>query len=191
MPPSPSTPWRACGGARWRRCGDGVTLTRWPLAVATLVVGAVTVVVAAVAAAPDVRALAVEAGGAGWVLLAVAVAWRGVALTPAMVGLACPAALLVVHHANTAVVIVPAAALLVATGELAGWSLDRHSVVPEAPTLVARRLATTAALVAGAAAVAGTVLAVSGLPAPGGVLPLVVGVTAAVAIMTLAAVRRW
>ena len=168
-----------------------MSLTRAPLAVAALVVGALTVAVAVVAAAPDVRALAVEAGVAGWVLLGVALAWRGVALTPAMVGLALPAALLVVHHHDTAAVIVPAAALLVATGELAGWSLDRRSVVPDAPALVARRLATTAGLTAGAAVVAGAVLAISGLPAPGGVLPLLAGVTAAVAVMALAAVRRW
>jgi hypothetical protein len=168
-----------------------VTLTRWPLAAAALVVGALTVAVAAAAAAPDVRTLALEAGVLGWILLAAAVAWRGVVLTPAMVGLGVPAALLVVQHHNTAPMIVPAAALLVATGELAGWSLDRRSVVPEAPALVARRLAATAGLTAGAALVTGGVLAVSALPAPGGIIPLLAGATAAVAIVALAAVRRW
>jgi hypothetical protein len=168
-----------------------VTLTRWPLAAAALAVGALTVAVAAAAAAPDVRTLAIEAGVLGWALLAVALGWRGAVLTPAMVGLGVPAALLVVQHQDTAPMIVPAAALLVATGELAGWSLDRRSVVPEAPALLARRLATTATMTAGAAAVAGAVLAVSALPAPGGVLPLLAGATAAVAIVALAAVRRW
>jgi hypothetical protein len=166
-------------------------LTRWPLAAAALVVGALTVAVAGVAAAPDVRTLAVEVGVLGWVLLAVAVAWRGIVLTPALIGLGIPAALLVVHHQDTAPMIVPAAALLVATGELAGWSLDRRSVVREAPILVARRLASTAGLTVGAAAVAAAVLAVSGLPAPGGVLPLLAGAAATVAIVALAALRRW
>jgi hypothetical protein len=166
-------------------------LTRWPLAAAALVVGALTVAVAGVAAAPDVRTLAVEVGVLGWVLLAVAVGWRGIALTPALVGLGIPAALLVVHHHDTAPMIVPAAALLVATGELAGWSLDRRSVVREAPVLVARRLAAAAGLTAGAAAVAAGVLAISGLPAPGGILPLLTGAVAVVAIVALAALRRW
>ena len=168
-----------------------VLLSRWPLAGAALVVGALTVVVAGVAAAPDVRTLALEVGVLGWALLAVAVAWRGIVLTPALVGLGIPAALLVVHHHDTASMIVPTAALLVATGELAGWSLDRRSVVTEAPVLVARRLASTAGLTAGAAAVAGGVLAVSGLPAPGGILPLLTGAAAVVAIIALAALRRW
>jgi hypothetical protein len=39
--------------------------------------------------------------------------------------------------------------------------------------------------------VTGGVLAVSALPAPGGVLPLLAGAAAAVAIVALAAVRRW
>jgi hypothetical protein len=133
----------------------------------------------------------VEVGVLGWLLLAVAVAWRGIALTPALVGLGIPAALLVVHHQDTAPMIVPAAALLVATGELAGWSLERRSVVREAPVLVARQLASTAGLTAGAAAVTAGVLAVSGLPAPGGILPLLTGAAAIVAIVGLAALRRW
>jgi hypothetical protein len=168
-----------------------LTLTRWPLAAAALVVAGLDVAVAVAAAAPDVRTLAVEAGVLGWVLLGVALLWQGAVLTPALVGLGLPAALLVVQHQHTVAMIVPAAALLVATGELAGWSLDRRSVVPEASAVTARRLAATAGLTAGAAAVAGAVLALSGLPAPGGALPLVVGVTAAVAIVALAVLRRW
>ena len=65
-----------------------VLLSRWPLAGAALVLGALTVVLAGVAAAPDVRTLALEVGVLGWALLAVAVAWRGIVLTPALVGLA-------------------------------------------------------------------------------------------------------
>jgi hypothetical protein len=165
--------------------------TRGPLAAAALLVAALEVGLAVAAAAPDVRTGAIEAGVIGWLLLGVALLWRGTVLAPALVGLGLPAALLVVQHQQTAAMIVPAAALLVATGELAGWSLDQRSVVPEAPAVTARRLATTAGLTAGAAAVAGAVLALSGLPAPGGAHPLVVGVTAAVAIVALAALRRW
>ncbi|HKA02706.1 MAG TPA: hypothetical protein VKD67_00205 [Acidimicrobiales bacterium] len=165
--------------------------SRGLLTVAALAVAAVTVAVAGAAAAPDVRALAIEAGVLGWVLLGVALVWNGVALTPAMLGLGVPAALIVVHHHDTVPMIVPAAALLVATGELAGWSLDRRSVVPEGAAVAARRLAWTAGLTAGAAAVAAGVLAISGLPAPGGALPLLAGATATVAIVALAALRRW
>jgi hypothetical protein len=166
-------------------------MTRWPVAGAALAVGGLTVAVAALAASSAVRPIVVEAGVAGWVLLAAALAWRAALLTPAMVGLGLAAALLVARRTDTAAAIVPAAALLVATGELAGWSFDLRSVVPESAVLTARRLASTAALTFGSAAGAGAVLALSGLPAPSGLLPLVVGASAAVANVALAALRRW
>src|SRR5262249_46000883 len=67
---------------------DGVRpVTRWPAAGAALAVGGLTVAVTAAGAAPDVRTLVIEAGVVGWVLLAVALAWRAALLAPAMVGL--------------------------------------------------------------------------------------------------------
>jgi len=164
---------------------------RWVINAAALVVAALAVTLCVVACGPNVRRVAIEIGAIGWVLLALTQLWRPVILTAAMIGLAMPAVLLVMDQSGHGATAVPMAALLVATGELAGWSYDRRSIVPEAAAVTAARTAGTAALTVGAAIVAAGVLAVSGLPAPGGVLPLLAGAGATLAIVAFAALRRW
>jgi hypothetical protein len=86
---------------------------------------------------------------------------------------------------------VAAAGLLLATGELAGWSIDLRSVAPEGRAVTRDRVATTVLLAVGAAVVAAGVLAASDLPAPGGVLPELVGLGALLAVISFAALRKW
>lgn len=81
--------------------------------------------------------------------------------------------------------------LLVVTGELAGWAIDRRSIVPESRSVTARRASTVAGVALGSAAMCAGVLAAAGLPAPGGVLPVAAGTAAAVGVLALAALRRW
>jgi hypothetical protein len=162
----------------------------WALGAAALVVAGLAVAVTAATAPADVEALGLEVGIGGWVVLAVALVWRPWFLAVALAALAAPVALgAVVEEGGTAVV--PLAALLVATGELAGWAYDARSAVPEARALRVARLATTAGLTVGAAAVAGAILALGGLPAPGGALPVLIGAAAALALLAFAAFRRW
>jgi hypothetical protein len=163
-----------------------------PVGIAVTLVVAALAVVAGVTASPGGLApLAIQLGGAGWVLLVATLVWRPVLLVGAMVGLAWPTAIAAIDgHAGTGA-IVAATTLLVVTGELAGWSIDRRSVVPEARAVTARRATTVAGVGAGSAVVSAGVLAAAGLPAPGGALPVAAGTAAALAVLALAALRRW
>ena len=166
-------------------------MTRLTATVAALVV-AVTAVVAGVVAEPGhlVR-LGIQLGVIGWLLLGATLLWRPVLLAPAMVGLAFPAAIAAFGRTDATGAIVVATMLLVVTGELAGWAIDRRSIVPESRTVTARRASTVAGVAIGSAAMCAGVLAAAGLPAPGGVLPVAAGTAAAVGVLALAALRRW
>ncbi len=162
------------------------------------VVVAAALVVAALAAAAGVTAtpgrlapLAIQLGGAGWLVLVATLVWRPVLLVGAMVGLAWPIAIAAIDgHAATGAIVV-ATTLLVVTGELAGWAIDRRSIVPESKAVAARRATALAGVAGGSAVVSAGVLAAAGLPAPGGALPVAAGTAAALAVIALAALRRW
>jgi hypothetical protein len=163
----------------------------WVVATLTLAVAIAYLALSAAAGSTEVRFLVLEVGAVGWVLLALSVLWRPPLLTPALLVLAVPAVVLLVTHSDQKALVIALAPLLVATGELAGWSFDLRSVVAESAAVAARRLIDVAILTAGAAGVAGAVLAVSALPAPGGILPLVAGAGATLTVVALATVRRW
>jgi hypothetical protein len=162
-----------------------------------VVVGLALVLAAAAVAAGGAASPArltqpgVELGVLGGILLGAAMLWRPVLLTPAMVGVAAPTVLAALDGHSATFGLVTATTLLVATGEVAGWAIDRRSIVPEGRAVTARRATTTAATAGGAAVVSGGVLAAGGLPAPGGALPVVAGTLATLAVLALAALRRW
>jgi hypothetical protein len=166
-------------------------MKRWFVAAASLMSALVVVAVAVGATASDTRRITVEAGVVGVALLAGALAWRAALLTPALIGLAAASATMLVHHRAAVTAAIPSAALLLVTGELAGWSYDLRSIVPESARLTRGRAVTILGLAAMAVIVSASILAVSGLPAPGGVLPEVAGLGAAVAVVAFAAFRRW
>jgi hypothetical protein len=156
-----------------------------------LVLG-VAAIAAGVAAGPATLASAgIELGIVGGLLLGGAVLWRPVLLTPAMIGVAAPTALTALDGHGATLGLVVATTLLVATGEMAGWAIDRRSIVPEGRPVTVRRGTTVAAVTGGAAVVSGGVLAAGSLPAPGGALPVVAGTFATLAVLALAALRRW
>jgi hypothetical protein len=166
-------------------------MKRWATAAVSLTSALVLVAVAAGATAADTRRITVEAGVAGVALLAAALVWRPALLTPALIGLGGAAATVLVHHAPGVTAVIPSAALLLVVAELAGWSHDLRSVVPESAALTRTRAVTIVGLAAMALVVSASILAVSGLPAPGGILPELVGLSAAVAVVAFAAFRRW
>ena len=169
-----------------------MTAERVGTAVAAAGCGVGAAAVGWAATATTWRTLALLLGVAGMVALAVTLLGRGPFLTAALLLLAAPAAVTLIGRRDepTAVVVL-AAALLFTTGELTGWSLDARSIVRPPRALRRRRVVTTAALGLGAAAVAGGVLAIGRLPAPGGVVPEVAGIVAASALVAFAALRRW
>jgi hypothetical protein len=193
--PSRWRPWLAGRRAAFKRQTPFPTgpagRRGWAVATATLVVAAGAIATSAVGCDPGVRTVVVEIGIVGWVLLAVAVFWRPAALTPSLLVLALPALFVVGTHSDQQAIVIGIAPLLVATGELAGWSFDLRSVVSETAAVTRRRLLDITIVTVGAAAVAGAVLAVSTLPAPGGILPLLAGAGATLAVVALATVRRW
>jgi hypothetical protein len=166
-------------------------MSRLPATVAALAVAALAVVSGVVAEPGHLVRVGLQLGVIGWVLLAATLLWRAVLLAPAMVGLALPVAVAALGRTDATGAIVVATTLLVVTGELAGWSLDRRSVVPESGAVTARRASSTAGVALGSAAVCAGVLAAAGLPAPGGALPVIAGTLAALAVLALAALRRW
>ena len=70
--------------------------------------------------------------------------------------------------------------LLLASAELASWSIDHDARVHAEPALVVRRVATLVTLLAGALFVNFLLLGTSSVGAPAGVLLVAVGVSAAV-----------
>jgi hypothetical protein len=76
---------------------------------------------------------------------------------------------------------------LLVVAELAYWSVELRGKEPEERSVVVRRLATLAALAAGAVALGAGVLAATALPLGGGLVWNVVGVAAAVAALALIA----
>jgi hypothetical protein len=159
--------------------------------VVALVAAATAVVVGVVAEPGHLVRLGFQLGVLGWLLLGATLLWRPVLLAPAMVGVAFPAAIAALGRTDATGAIVVATMLLVVTGELAGWAIDRRSIVPESRAVTARRVSALAGVAVGSAAMCGGVLAAAGLPAPGGVLPVVAGTAAAVGVLALAALRRW
>jgi hypothetical protein len=129
-------------------------------------------------------------GVAGFVALAAALVRWPAGLAPALVLLAVPWGFALAERPSAAATVLAGAGLLV-TGELAGWSLDLVSVVTPSYGDAGRLALRTAALAAAGAAASVVLLAVSALPAPGSLLRLVVGVSAALAVIAFLAVRRW
>ena len=133
---------------------------------------------------PTTRRLTVETGVVGVVLLAAALLWRPVLLTPGADRLgARRRATMLVHHDAGVTAVIPCAALLLVAAELAGWSYDLRSVVPESGRArPVARLDHRRPGRDGALCVSASILAVRGLPAPGGILPELAGPCAALAV---------
>jgi hypothetical protein len=112
-------------------------------------------------------------------------------------GLVAPGLLVVLAGYATSVVLRDAAAFdpaaplvgaaLLAVAELAYWSVELRGKQPEERSVVVRRLATLAALTAGAVVLGAAVLAATTLPLGGGLVWNVVGVAAAVGALALIA----
>ena len=164
---------------------------RLVLAGAALLTGATLALLGILSCPGNEQRAAVELAVAGVLLLLAALTHWPVLLAPALAGVALPIALAVVARPERGAIAIAGAALLVATGELAGWSLERRSVVAEERDVTAARTVTTIGLVAGAAPVSAVVLAVSGLPAPPAFVALVAGVGATLAIVAFVALRQW
>jgi len=169
-----------------------VTTRAWrhlPAATA-LLMGVALAAAANLTAAPEWRRLSAIVAGAGVVLLAAALWWRPAALAGALGLLALPLAFALPDRGGLFVPAVAWTAGLVTTGELAGWAYDRRGPTVPSPSLRRGQAATLVAVVAGSVVLGLLVLVVSGLPAPGGVLPEALGLAGALGIVLLATVRR-
>lgn len=128
------------------------------------------------------------AAGVVFVLLGVALGRAGLVAPGLVLVLAGYAASVV---ARDSAALDPAAPLvggtLLVVAELAYWSVELRGKEPEDRVVVVRRLATLAALVAGAIGLGAAVLAGTALPLGGGLVWNVVGVAAAVAALALIA----
>jgi hypothetical protein len=114
-----------------------------------------------------------------------------VLVTPALLGLGIAAVVPVATASGTVGETVLLAALLVATGELAGWTEDLRSTVASPPAELRARAAAISAWAAVAMVVATGALAVAGLGAPSESTAIVLGTVASLLVLSFAALRRW
>lgn len=143
---------------------------------------------AAYTALVDPALVLLGAAGVALVLLAVALARAGL-VAPGLVALLAGYATSLVARDSAALdaaaPLVGGALLVVA--ELAYWSVELRGKEPEDRAVVVRRVATLAALTAGAIGLGAAVLAATAFPLGGGLVWNVVGVAAAVAALALIA----
>jgi hypothetical protein len=174
-----------------RRQPPGSPRLRAATAVGALVVAGSSGAISVALAAPDWRRLAVILTAFGWLTLFGTVVFRRSWLPWSAAALAGAAALTIAEHRGEAVALVGLAAAIVATVELAGWSIDRRSIVPEDAEQSRRRALEVAATVVGSGTLAATIVLVGRLPAPDSALTLVTGIAAALAVTALVTGRRW
>ena len=143
---------------------------------------------AAYTALVDPALVVLGAAGVALVLLAVALARAGL-VAPGLGALLAGYATSLVARDSAALdapaPLVGGALLVVA--ELAYWSVELRGKEPEDRAVVVRRVATLAALTAGAIGLGAAVLAATAFPLGGGLVWNVVGVAAAVAALALIA----
>jgi hypothetical protein len=180
---------RGRGASPSKGAASGSPRLRLVTALASLGVGAVFV-----------ARVADESGNAArltWVIGLTALAlqtltvtrWPGAAMASgALLGTLGGLALFPAANRDTAVEIV---VLFLATIELAGWSAQLRSVIPETPDSVRRRLGEVGAIVAGGGLVSAAMLGAAQLEGPRGRVALVVGLGAAVVPVALLTARRW
>ncbi len=162
---------------------------RWTSAVASITVGLVLVGLVADAAA-DAARVAWLIGLAALALQALAlIRWPGAAVASgALLGTLAAMVLLPASSRGSAVEV---AVLFLATIELAAWSVQLRSVIPEHAGSIRRRLGEIGGVVAGGGLVSAAMLGVAHLEGPRGRAALVIGVSAAVVPVALLAARRW
>jgi hypothetical protein len=180
------------GRDRWRRRARvAQPVRRLVVGLAALAAGGAAFGLSWASAVTEWRRTAVVIGAAGLVLLAGALGWRPRWLPAAIVVLGAGFALCLPGQSEPAAVTVPVAALLMAAMELAGWAQDLRTRVPASAAVTRARARSVVLRTAFAALAAAGVLAVAGLPAPGGILPELAGVGATVGVVALVALRRW
>lgn len=164
---------------------------RWGLAAGAVVLGITTGITSVALTIDEWQRLGTMLVTGGTLLLVAAVMGRGGALPWGVACLAGAAGLTLAGRSREVVAITLLAAALVAVTELAGWSLDRRAAVPEPAATTGRRTATLVLVLVGTAVLSLAVLTVGRLPAPGGALPFLVGLVAALALVTMLTARRW
>ncbi len=164
--------------------------SRWVLAGLALLVALALALTGAFTGPAIGITLGLEVGAVGLVLLGLALwRWPG-ALAAGIVLIAVPWGLALSERPRP-VEAVAVGAGLVLLAELAGWSIDRVTVVPETSADVGHMVLRTTGLVVAGAAISVVVLAFSALPAPGSLLRLTAGLCAVVAVMGFVTLRRW
>jgi hypothetical protein len=174
-----------------RRQRPGSPRLRAATAAGALAVAGASGAISIALAAPDWRRLAVILTVIAWCALVGTVVFRRSWLPWSAASLAGAAALTIAEHRGEAVAIVGLAAAIVAVVELAGWSIDRRSIVPEDAVQTRRRALEVAATVVGSGTLAATMVLIGRLPAPDSALTLVMGIVAALAVTALVTGRRW
>jgi hypothetical protein len=168
---------------------SGSPRLRFTIGLASLAAGSVFVAVVAGQSGNAAR-LTWVIGLMGLALQALAVTrWPGAAFASgALLGTLGGLALFPAANRDTAVGVV---VLFLATTELASWSADLRSVIPETADSIRRRLGGVGAIVAGGGLVSAAMLGAAQLEGPRGRVALVVGLGAAVVPVALLAARRW
>jgi hypothetical protein len=164
---------------------------RWGSATGACVAAALMVVVAASASGADGLRGTIVFGIAGVVLLiAGLVAGSGV-YPAALAALGVSVAFALAGHHLAPGAAIGAAALLLLVDQLTGWSFDAATGAIERGRECAARCVRVVGVVVFGTAVSALVLSAGDLPVPGGFAAETIGIVAALAVLGLAASRRW
>ena len=164
---------------------------RWGAAIGACVAAVLVVVVAASAASADGLRGTIVFGIAGVVLLGAGLVLGSGVYPAALAALGVSVAFSLAGHHLASGAVIGAAALLLLVDQLTGWSFDAATGAVERGRECAARCVRVVGVVVLGTAVSALVLSAGDLPVPGGLAAETIGIAAALAVLGLAASRRW
>ncbi len=167
------------------------SFVRWGATVGASVSAVLVVVLAASASSADGRRGAVVFGIAGLLLLVAGLVIGSGVYPAGLVAVGVSFAFSLAGHQVGSVQVIAAAALLLLVDQLASWSFDAATGAVERGSAITARSVRIILIVAAGAGVSALVLSAGDLPVPGGFAAEVIGIAAALAVLGLAASRRW
>ena len=167
------------------------SFVRWGATVGACVAALLVVVLASSASSPDGRRGAVVFGIVGLVLLVAGLVIGSGVYPAGLVAVGVSFAFSLAGNQVGSVQVVVAAALMLLVDQLASWSFDAATGAVERGRTITTRCVRVLVIVAAGAGVSALVLSAGDLPVPGGFAAEVIGIAAALAVLGLAASRRW
>lgn len=164
---------------------------RWGSAIGACVAAVLVVIVSAAASSADGLRGTIVFGIVGVVLLVAGLVAGSGVYPAALASLGVSVAFSLAGHHLASGAVIGTAALLLVVDQLTGWSFDAATGAIERGRECAARCVRVVGVVVLGTAVSALVLSAGDLPVPGGLAAETIGIAAALAVLGLAASRRW